>query len=90
LGGIDIKNCKSRVLKLRDYYIANGKDNQAFVHLEVKILQGRTEKWKSEIGQALLNILQENYSDIPGSPFLQISIEIVDMKRKSYFKFIHG
>jgi len=41
-GGIKVENCKSRAFKLEDYYIGQGGSNNAFVHLDLAFLEGRS------------------------------------------------
>ncbi|MCP5054402.1 MAG: hypothetical protein GY940_44960, partial [bacterium] len=47
-GGININNCKSRAVKLDHYYIGGGMPGQAFLHLEVRFLEGRAAALKQE------------------------------------------
>lgn len=84
--GVKIDNCKSRAVCLSDYYIGNGEINQAFVHLEVRILEGRTPELKKETGRILLEILNNSFSFHENPDGLQITIEIIDMNKDMYFK----
>jgi len=38
----DIDSCKSRAIECHDYYIGNGEPNNAFVHISLKIMPGRS------------------------------------------------
>lgn len=89
-GGIKIENCKSRVVKLDNFYISKGEENSAFVHLEVKFLQGRTDDLKREIGNQLIEILKGYYADSGNELDIQITIEILDINRDIYFKHPPG
>ncbi|MCZ6706188.1 MAG: isomerase, partial [Bacteroidetes bacterium] len=52
--GIKIANCKSRARVADEYLIADGGPAHAFVHLDVRILDGRSVELKKELGNRLL------------------------------------
>ena len=43
-GGVRIENCKSRALRRETWHIGRGEDRNAFVHLEVVLLETRQVK----------------------------------------------
>lgn len=88
--GIKIENCKSRVIKLDKYYIGDGKKQNAFIHLEIKILEGRSYQIKSELGNFVLKLLEKHFSEEKKDFDLQITIELIDIEKNSYFKFPSG
>lgn len=85
--GIKIENCKSKVIKLNNYYIGDGEKNQGFVHLEVKIMEGRLHKIKSETGKSMLKILKNHFNESSKLLNLQITTEIIDIQKNSYYKY---
>jgi 5-carboxymethyl-2-hydroxymuconate isomerase len=90
VGGIKIENCKSRAIKLDDYTIGSGEPDDAFVHVDLKFLAGRTEALKQEIGNHILNILRKTYTPSLAERNLQITIQIQDIQRETYFKIPEG
>ena len=84
--GINPENCKSRAIKLTDYFIGDGDKSNAFVHLELRIFQGRTEDIKQHIGNEVLKLLQKYFDDIPENLDIQYTIEIIEMNPELYFK----
>jgi 5-carboxymethyl-2-hydroxymuconate isomerase len=90
VGGIRIDNFKSRALKRNVYLVGRGDINNAFVHLEVRLLEGRSPEIKKEIGQGCLLLLKEFYAASLANQALQITVEIVDIARKGYFKHPDG
>ncbi|MBT3392364.1 MAG: 5-carboxymethyl-2-hydroxymuconate Delta-isomerase [Chloroflexi bacterium] len=88
--GIRIENCKSRAILLNDYYIADGTPLQAFAHLSVRFLEGRSSEIRQSIGQQCLQILRGYFGDAPKELDLQLTVEIGDIQRQSYFKFPNG
>lgn len=86
-GGVDIGNCKSRALRFEDYFIGEGKPEKAFVHLDVALLEGRSDEVKSELGNEILEYLKSAYGTAIKQTDLQITVEIRDIPKRYYFKF---
>jgi len=85
-GGIKIDNCKSRAIKLDNYYIGRGESNNAFIHLDVRFLAGRSVELKKEIGRQILDFLKDIYAPSMAKYNLQITVEIGDIAGEFYFK----
>ena len=90
IAGIKIENCKSKAIQIERYYIGVGTNNKGFIHLEVKILEGRTAEIKSEMGKSLLQILKNKFKESISSMDLQITIEIIDILKNCYYKYPEG
>lgn len=90
IAGIKIDNCKSKAIKLEQYYIGDGSANNGFLHLEVKILEGRSAEIKSEIGKKLLQILKTHFNNKNKILDLQITVEIIDIEKNCYYKYPDG
>jgi 5-carboxymethyl-2-hydroxymuconate isomerase len=90
VGGIRVGNCKSRAIRLEDYFVAAGDAQRGFVHLDLAILEGRTVEVKRELGQRCLDTLKRNYEPVNKALDLQITVEIRDMRRDAYFKSPEG
>jgi 5-carboxymethyl-2-hydroxymuconate isomerase len=83
---VDLAACKSRALALDVYHVGAGGPEQAFVHLEVRLLAGRLPAEKRRIAQACLEILAAYYAASLESLQLQLTVEVRDMERESYLK----
>ena len=84
--GIKKGNCKSRAIVQDHFYIGDGGAKAAFVHLDVRFLEGRSTEAKQEMGRRLLAILKECYADASQRHDLQITVEVRDIERAVYFK----
>lgn len=62
----------------------------AFIHLEVQWLEGRSTELKSQIGNELLSLLKKYYHSSMQQQNLQITVHIIDINRDSYFKLPKG
>ena len=90
VGGINIGNCKSRARRLDSYFIGDGDARQAFAHLEVRFLEGRSAAVKQEIGRRCLGILQDYFAGSLAKLDLQMTVEVADIDRLFYFKIPEG
>ena len=80
-----LSSCKSRVIDHKVYTIGDSSSDNAFVHMTISILSGREYQQKSSIGQAIMDLLTEHFSQSSQMLTLQISIEIRDLD-DAYFK----
>ncbi len=82
----DITGCKCRAVEVKDYYIGNGDANQAFVHMELKILRGRDNAKQREIGVKLMELARTHFAESFKKLTTQLTLEIVEISPQ-YFKF---
>lgn len=90
IAGIKIENCKSRSIQLDNFYIGDGSENKGFLHLEVKILEGRTSDVKSNLGKSLLQILESQFKENIKLIDIQITVEVIDIRKNCYYKYPEG
>jgi 5-carboxymethyl-2-hydroxymuconate isomerase len=90
VGGIPLGNCKSRAIRLDDFHIAGGEARHAFVHLTIRFLEGRSTELKQQIGRQSLGILEKSFAPSFTEFDLQITVEIKDIERATYFKIPEG
>ncbi len=83
----DINDCKSRIIAYDNYFIGKGEKNNAMVHLEINILEGRTDEQKSELAKLLLDYLESSFNNNKELN-IQITTEIKDIIKKNYHKII--
>lgn len=86
VGGVKIGNCKSKALRIEEFFVADGTQNQAFVHLDLRLLEGRSPELKQDIGKHCLAAIKEAFSELVEHNQIQITVEIRDIVRHSYFK----
>ena len=82
---IKSSNCKSRAIKINDFHLDLKNGNKDFIHLEIIILDGRSNEIKQKIGEESLNLLKSFFQKKTNENSLQISLEIREMKQKNYF-----
>ncbi|MCL9675868.1 5-carboxymethyl-2-hydroxymuconate Delta-isomerase [Acinetobacter sp. ACZLY 512] len=85
-GYCDAIDIKSRARKDDIFLIGEGDHNQAYVHVKVYLLSGRTEQQKTEIGEKVLQAITSNQSLMSQKKPIQSCVEIVEMPKQDYFK----
>ena len=89
-GGIDIASFKSRAHRLDTFRIGDGSPRNAFVHLEVALLDGRSLELRQALGQCCLDVLKSRFSKAFTTWKMQITVEMRDMEREAYLKVTSG
>lgn len=84
----DLTSCKSRVIKHSEYLVGNGHSENAFVHLAVNVLPGRTPQKLDAIGNFILELLQKKFRQSLLELNLQITVAIGELP-PVYKKFSH-
>lgn len=81
----EISSCKSRAIVCNTFYLAEGHEKNAFVHVTLKIMSGRSRETLNNTGHLLLDLLKSYFSESIRKLHLQISLEI-DALPEAYFK----
>lgn len=81
----DIASCKSRAMAQSDFYVGDGNPANAFVHLQIQVLPGRSKEKLEHIGKNILPLLKAHFTDALKKLNLQITVEVADLSTH-YFK----
>ncbi|MDY6480900.1 5-carboxymethyl-2-hydroxymuconate Delta-isomerase [Acinetobacter faecalis] len=82
--GLDIK---SRAICQTDYVIGDNEQNQAYMHLKLSLLTGRSAELRKEIAEKLLEVLCEK-APKQSNVTVQFCVEVLEMQRDIYAKKI--
>ncbi len=87
-----VGNCKARVLSYEEYYLGEKEKGEGgFLHLQIRILEGRSAAVKKEMSEKALSLLQNLCEEKKQNmKNIQITVEIQDIDRSSYAKFPKG
>lgn len=100
--GIRVENCKSRWWQVEDWVVGDGEGASAFVHLDLRFLEGRSLEVQQAVGRGALEILRSHFLPGPsevgpesrGSGVsavdVQITVEVGEIRKATYFKFPGG
>lgn len=81
-----IEDCKSRIIRIEDFFMGNGDSSASFVHMRVFLMEGRTIEVRKKVGDRILGLLEEYFT--PRDREIQISVEVLELVKELYFKKI--
>lgn len=82
-----LNDFKTRFLPVTEYVIDNGDGPDRLLHLEIGILDGRTEEVRERLGELTLGLARECLAeDTP--PQVHITVEVREMHRGSFRKHV--
>ncbi|MGB5945676.1 5-carboxymethyl-2-hydroxymuconate Delta-isomerase [Paenisporosarcina sp.] len=81
IGGI-----RSRAIEVNDYRIADGVEDDAFVHAVLKIGAGRSEEIKKEVCDALFEVMKDHFSFLMSNRYLALSMELIEFSEAGTYK----
>ncbi len=73
------EGCKSRIIRHQDYVIGNNDSQNAFVHVTIKILKGRTKETLDDVANAIMQQLKIIFKDSYSRLNLQFTIAIEEL-----------
>lgn len=75
-----LDSCKSRIFRHQEYLLGNGNIKNAFVHLEVRVLKGRSETLLKQVAEKLkFCILAGLFESQNNDLILKVSVEIIEL-----------
>ncbi|MFY4776683.1 5-carboxymethyl-2-hydroxymuconate Delta-isomerase [Metabacillus sp. RGM 3146] len=81
VGGI-----RSRAMELHDYRIADGQEEDAFVHGTLKIGAGRSEADKKAVCDELFDVMKDHFADLYARRYLALSMELYEFDEAGTYK----
>lgn len=81
---IPIGGLRTRAIELNDYVVADGTEDDAFVHVTLKLGKGRTEEAIKRVGDTLFKAVQTHFENIYEKRYLALSLEIFEFTRPTY------
>lgn len=90
LGPFSIDSMKSRIIPCPKYFVSDGKEDQAFVHLELAILPGRDAEVKKRVSRELLAMLKNAFPITAAEKICSFTVEIRELDGDSYSKELTG
>jgi 5-carboxymethyl-2-hydroxymuconate isomerase len=81
IGGI-----RSRAIEVHDYRMADGEEDDAFVHAVLKIGAGRSAEIKKDVGDALFEVVKEHFSPLMSTRYLALSMELIEFSEAGSYK----
>ena len=80
----ELVNCKSRLVKHK-VLIGDGSGSPGMVHVDLRILPGRTADQKRQLGEAVIAALEQATTSASGFD-LQLTVEVRELDGTNYHK----
>mgnify|MGYP001363855740 CR=1 FL=1 len=79
---VDINAIKTRAIPIKNCIVANDSASNAFIHIALKLLPGRSDDLKIQMTKGLHSIARKYAND----PTLPVSVETITLEGNSYIK----
>ena len=79
-GAINLKGIKSRAIKHRQYRVADGDPDYAFVHVGLLIREGRPIEIQKEATQRVMKVLKETFGYLFEKRKLSLTVDLKEMR----------
>jgi 5-carboxymethyl-2-hydroxymuconate isomerase len=77
---------RSRAIELKDYRMADGEEDYAFVHATFKIGAGRTEAQKKKVCDDLFEMIKAHFATLFAKRYLALSMELGEYDERGTYK----
>ncbi len=88
--GVLLSNCKSRRYIAEDFRVGDGDEQLQFIHLSVRMIEGRSSETKHRLGNSLVGLLRQAFNVSDDDVHIQVTVEVSDIKLNEYSKFPSG
>jgi len=87
-GGVfPIGGIRARAIELTEYYVADGEEDYAFVHTNLKIAVGRDEATKKKVCDELFEMLKTHFAELFSNRYLALSLELTELNDKPEYRY---
>lgn len=90
VGPFNLSDIKSRAIRHQQFYVANGQELNAFVHLTLSIFKGRDLSIRQAVGEKILAFLKEEFARSFEKLNCSYTVEVKEMDKETYFKATSG
>lgn len=90
LGPFNVGSMKSRIIPHEEFFVSDGTRDQAFVHLELSMLPGRSTELRKQVSLALLEFIKEEFSGTAANKNCAFSVDIRELDGDTYSKESSG
>jgi len=77
---------RSRAIRLTDYRVADGAEDDAFVHVTLKIGSGRPDAVKQKACDELFAAIKDHFADLFARRYLALSMELIEFSEGGTYK----
>jgi 5-carboxymethyl-2-hydroxymuconate isomerase len=85
-GLFDLAAVRTRAMPRTIYRIADGKPENAFIHIIARIRQGRSVEDRRRLGTMLLEAAKQAVAKLPAPPPIGFTVEVYEMEEEMLFR----
>jgi 5-carboxymethyl-2-hydroxymuconate isomerase len=90
VGPFNLCDIKSRAIRHQPFYVANGQESNAFVHLTLSIFKGRDLSIRQAVGEKILAFLKGEFARSFEKLNCSYTVEVKEIDKETYFKATSG
>jgi 5-carboxymethyl-2-hydroxymuconate isomerase len=84
VGGFRTQDFKSRAVRMEQYFIGDGSQEQSFVNLDIRTFGGKSPESKAAISEQALAVLARAFERTLRETACDISVQITELDRPSF------
>jgi 5-carboxymethyl-2-hydroxymuconate isomerase len=84
-GPFQMSAIKSRIIRHREYLVADGNKSNGFIHLTLSILKGRDLSLRQALGKRILSFLKAEFARSRAQLRCSITVDIHELNTDTYF-----
>ncbi|HZP19687.1 MAG TPA: 5-carboxymethyl-2-hydroxymuconate Delta-isomerase [Bauldia sp.] len=85
-GLFDLAAIRTRAMPRSVYRIADGKPENAFIHVIARIRQGRSVEDRKRLGTMVLETAKAAVAKLPSPPPIGFTVEVIEMEEEMLFR----
>ena len=90
VGPFNLSDIKSRAIRHQQFYVANGQESNAFVHLTLSIFKGRDLSIRQAVGEKILAFLKGEFARSFEKLNCSYTVAVEEIDTDTYFKATSG
>ena len=84
----DLRTCRSSMMKCDNYVIGDNDPKNEFIVLTIRMLPGRTDEIKKQLGKILLQKINRDFENEITTHDTQVRVYLTEIDKKHYYGVI--
>lgn len=81
----DLRTCRSSIMKCENYLIGDGNPRNAFIVLSIRMLPGRTDDIKKQLGKILVQKIYHDFAAEIKTHDTQVRVALTETDKQHYY-----
>ena len=84
----ELVHCQSRAFPCELFHVGEGSKHDAFIYMQILLLEGRTLTRLQEMGNKILKVLENYFSQSREELHIEIAVHVIEISKHHYFKSV--